>query len=34
MTKSEQDLYKDIKRLANSMEKLVKLLAKAIKENS
>jgi hypothetical protein len=34
MTKSEQDLYKDIKRLANSMEKLVKLLTKAIKENS
>jgi len=34
MTKSEQDLHKDIKRLANSMEKLVKLLTKAIKDNA
>jgi hypothetical protein len=30
----ENDLHKDIKRLASSMEKLVKLLTKVIKENS
>jgi hypothetical protein len=34
MNRNEQELYKDIKRLANSMEKLVKLLTKVIKENS
>ena len=34
MTNAEQDLHKDIKRLAVSMERLVKLMTKAIKENS
>jgi|TARA_R110000744_G_scaffold132432_1_gene240621 hypothetical protein len=32
--RQEKDLHKDIKRLASSMEKLVKLLTKVIKENS
>ena len=34
MTQAEQDLHADIKRLAVSMERLVKLMTKAIKENS
>ena len=31
--KVEQDLAKDIKRLAKAMEQLVKLITKEIKEN-
>ena len=33
MNRNEQELYKDIKRLAIAMEKLVKLMNKAIKDN-
>ena len=33
MNRNEQELYKDIKRLAIAMEKLVKLITKAIKDN-
>ena len=33
MNRNEQELYKDIKRLAIAMEKLVKLMTKAIKDN-
>lgn len=34
MTRLDQELANDIKRLAEAMEKLVKLMTKAIKENS
>ena len=33
MNRNEQELYKDIKRLAIAMEKLVKLMTKVIKDN-
>ncbi len=33
MNRNEQELYKDIKRLAIAMEKLVKLMTKMMKEN-
>ena len=33
MNRNEQELYKDIKRLAIAMEKLVKIMTKAIKDN-
>ena len=33
MNRNEQELYRDIKRLAIAMEKLVKLMTKAIKDN-
>ena len=34
MTRSEQQLYKDISNLTKAVQKLVKLLEKAIKDNS
>tara|TARA_R100000687_G_scaffold18079_1_gene14631 strand:- start:269 stop:373 length:105 start_codon:yes stop_codon:yes gene_type:complete len=34
MNRNEQELYKDIKRLATAMEKLVKLMTKLMKEQS
>ena len=33
MNRTEQELYKDIKRLAIAMEKLVKLMTKMMKDN-
>ena len=33
MNRNEQELYKDIKRLAIAMEKLVKLMTKMMKDN-
>ena len=33
MNRNEQELYKDIKRLAIAMEKLVKLMTKMMKGN-
>ena len=33
MNRNEQELYSNIKRLAIAMEKLVKLMTKAIKDN-
>ena len=33
MIRNEQELYKDIKRVAVALEKLVKLITKVIKEN-
>tara|TARA_Y100001951_G_C11152011_1_gene189745 strand:- start:67 stop:171 length:105 start_codon:yes stop_codon:yes gene_type:complete len=33
MTRSEQELHKDIKRVAIALEKLVKLITKTIKQN-
>ena len=33
MNRNEQELYKDIKRLAIAMEKLVKLMTKMMKYN-
>ena len=33
MNRNEQELYKDIKRLAIAMEKLAKIMTKAIKDN-
>ena len=33
MNRNEQELYRDIKRLAIAMEKLVKLMTKVIKDN-
>ena len=33
MNKYEQELYKDIKRVAIALEKLVKLITKLAKEN-
>ena len=33
MNRNEQELYNNIKRLAVAMEKLVKLMTKAIKDN-
>ena len=33
MDRNEQELYKDIKRLAIAMEKLVKLMTKMMKDN-
>ena len=33
MNRNEQELYKDIKRLAIAMEKLVRLMTKVIKDN-
>jgi len=33
MNRNEQELYNNIKRLAIAMEKLVKLMTKAIKDN-
>ena len=34
MNRNEQELYKDIKRVAVALEKLVKLLTKVIKDNA
>ena len=34
MTKNEQQLYRDISNLTKAVQKLVKLLEKAIKDNS
>ena len=33
MNRNEQELYNNIKRLAIAMEKLVKIMTKAIKDN-
>ena len=33
MNKNEQELYKDIKRVAIALEKLVKILTKLMREN-
>jgi hypothetical protein len=33
MNRNEQELYKDIKRVAIALEKLVKIMTKVIKEN-
>ena len=33
MTRNEQELYKNIKRVAIALEKLVKLMTKLMKEN-
>ena len=33
MNRNQQELYKDIKRLAIAMEKLVKLMTKMMKDN-
>jgi hypothetical protein len=33
MTRNEQELYKDIKRVAVALERLVKLMTKLMKEN-
>ena len=33
MNRNEQELYRDIKRVAVALEKLVKLITKLIKEN-
>ena len=33
MNRNEKELYKDIKRVAIALEKLVKLIQKQIKEN-
>jgi len=33
MNRNEQELYKDIKRVAIALEKLVKLMTKMMKEN-
>ena len=33
MNKNEQELYKDIKRVAIALEKLVKMLTKLMREN-
>ena len=34
MNKHDQELHKDIKRVAIAMEKLIKLLTKLIKDNA
>ena len=33
MNRNEQELYRDIKRLAIAMEQLVKLMTKLVKDN-
>ena len=33
MNRNEQELYKDIKRVAIALEKLVKIMTKLVKEN-
>ena len=33
MNRSEQELYKDVKRVAIALEKLVRLMTKLMKEN-
>ena len=33
MNRNEKELYKDIKRVAIALEKLVKIMTKVIKEN-
>tara|TARA_R100001594_G_scaffold11505_1_gene25997 strand:+ start:326 stop:430 length:105 start_codon:yes stop_codon:yes gene_type:complete len=33
MNRNEQELYKDIKRVAVALEKLIKIMTKVIKEN-
>ena len=33
MNRNEQELYKDIKRVAKALEQLVKLMTKLMKEN-
>jgi hypothetical protein len=33
MNRNEQELYKDIKRVAIALEKLVKIMIKVVKEN-
>ena len=34
MNRNQQELYKDIKRVAVALEKLVRLMTKLMKENS
>ena len=34
MNRNEQELYKDIKRVANALEKLARLLEKLMKQNT
>ena len=33
MNRHEQELYKDIKRVATALEKLVKIMTKLVKDN-
>ena len=33
MNRNEQELYKDIKRVAIALEKLVKIMTKVVKDN-
>ena len=33
MNRNEQELYKDIKRVAIALEKLIKIMTKLVKEN-
>ena len=33
MNRNEQELYKDIKRVATALEKLVKIMTKLVKDN-
>ena len=33
MNRTEQELYKDIKRVAIALEKLVKIMTKVVKDN-
>ena len=33
MNRNEQELYKDVKRVAIALEKLVKIMTKVIKDN-
>ena len=33
MNRNEQELYKDIKRVAIALEKLIKIMTKVIKDN-
>ena len=33
MNRNEQEMYKDISRLAKALEKLVKIMTKVIKDN-
>ena len=33
MNRNEQELYRDIKRVATALEKLVKIMTKVVKDN-
>jgi len=33
MNRNEQELYKDIKRVATALEKLIKIMTKIVKDN-